>query len=279
VDLNPRFQKALEAIDAGDADALEILLQEHPALATDRLRNPGEWLREKIGGALDGLYKDPYLLWFVSEDIPRAGKLPPNIVSLSALVIQTARNANAESLQEQLDSTLQLVAWSGIAKECGVQLGLMDLLIDEGAALCSPNLPLVNGHLEAANKLIERGAELTLACALLLDHPKATELTIAASHEKRQGALILCSLYGKADALRTLIEAGVNLSENRTGIYEHGTALHHAVWSGNVEAVKVLVEAGADRTALDKAFKGTPLGWAEYGERIEVAKYLRSLDN
>ena len=279
MDLNDLFRKALEHIDAGDADALEKLLQEHPELATDRLIKPGQWLREKIGGALDGLYKKPFLLWFVSEDIPRAGKLPPNIVHLASLIIQTARNANAKSLQEQLDKTLQLVAWSGIAKECGVQFGLMDLLIDEGAALCSPNLPLVNCHLEAARKLIESGAPTTLSAALLLDLPNSVELAFGATPEQRQEALILCSLNGHADALRTLLEAGVNLRENKTGMYEHGTALHHAVWSGNVEAVKVLVEAGADRTARDKVYKGTPLGWAEHGERIEVANYLRSLDS
>ena len=278
MDLNDLFRKALEHIDAGDADALEKLLQEHPELAAARLQEPGKWLRDKIGGALDGLYKHPYLLWFVSEDIPRAGKLPPNVVQLASLIMRTARNANA-NLQEQLDFTLQLVAWSGIAKECGVQLGLMDLLIDEGAALCSPDIPLINYHLDAADKLIERGAPPTLSAALLLDLPSAVELVFGSTPEQRQEALILCSLNGNAEALRTLIEAGVNLKENRTGMYEHGTALHHAVWSGNLEAVKVLVEAGADRTARDKAYKSTPLGWAEHGEKEEVANFLRSLDN
>ena len=62
--------------------------------------------------------------------------------------------------------------------------------------------------------------------------------------------------------------------------------LHHAVCSGSLDAVKVLVEAGARLSTRDKAEKATPLGWAEYyretngrGERAaryaEIATYLR----
>jgi peptide-methionine (S)-S-oxide reductase len=63
--------------------------------------------------------------------------------------------------------------------------------------------------------------------------------------------------------------------------------LHHAVSSGSLEAVKVLVEAGADLDAKDSAWGGTPRGWAQYylsdgqgeargKEYAEIAEYLRS---
>jgi peptide-methionine (S)-S-oxide reductase len=45
--------------------------------------------------------------------------------------------------------------------------------------------------------------------------------------------------------------------------------------SGSLDAVRVLVEAGADRGARDRIHSGTPLGWAEYLERPEIAAYLR----
>lgn len=61
--------------------------------------------------------------------------------------------------------------------------------------------------------------------------------------------------------------------------------MHHAVWSGSLDAVKVLVEAGADLSRRDTIHDGTPLGWAEYGAQqqkesrakqyLEIAAYLR----
>ncbi len=64
-----------------------------------------------------------------------------------------------------------------------------------------------------------------------------------------------------------------------------GTALHHAVWSGSLDAVSVLVEAGADLNRRDTIYDATPLGWAKYGEQetkdksrakqyAEIAAYL-----
>ena len=45
--------------------------------------------------------------------------------------------------------------------------------------------------------------------------------------------------------------------------------------SGSLDAVKSLVEAGADQGARDRIHNGTPLGWAEYLQRPEIAAYLR----
>jgi len=117
------FRHALAAIDSGDVESLRRILAAHPSLVSDRLVEPGSWLRDRIGGALDGFFKDPYLLWFVAEDAVRAGRLPANIVEITRLIIDTARAHGVASLQKQLDYTLTLVAWSGVAATCGV-LGL-----------------------------------------------------------------------------------------------------------------------------------------------------------
>jgi ankyrin repeat protein len=42
--------------------------------------------------------------------------------------------------------------------------------------------------------------------------------------------------------------------------------------------VKLLIELGADPSVRDEEFNATPLGWAEYGERKEVAEFLRSIE-
>ena len=62
-------------------------------------------------------------------------------------------------------------------------------------------------------------------------------------------------------------------------LYSHATALHHAVHSGSLDAVQVLVDAGARLDVKDTAYGGTPLGWAEYSGKKhpydEIAAYLR----
>ena len=44
-----RFRHAVAAIDAGEAEVLRQLIDEHPALVTHRLVSPGPWLREQVG--------------------------------------------------------------------------------------------------------------------------------------------------------------------------------------------------------------------------------------
>jgi Ankyrin repeats (3 copies) len=284
--LDALFHEAVSAVGAGDVTTLERLLVTHPRLVRDRLDCPGVWLRDKVGTALDGFFQRPYLLWFVAEDPVFHGKLPRNIAQVTRAIIQAAQRDGVESLQEQLDYALRLVAWSGVARECDVQIELIDVLVDAGAAPGgAPENALVNGHLAAAERLVERGAPLTLATAVCLGRwDDVTRLAQTASARDKQIGLVLAALNGKAEALARLIDLGVDLNAYSTDIYEHATALHHAVCSGSLEAVKVLVEAGAELGTRDKAHQSTPLGWAEYGAKgeherakrsAEIAAYLR----
>ena len=50
------------------------------------------------------------------------------------------------------------------------------------------------------------------------------------------------------------------------------TPLHQAAYGGNFDRVRSLVEGGADVTARDDLYSGTPLGWAEAGGREDWAK-------
>jgi peptide-methionine (S)-S-oxide reductase len=280
------FQQAVALIGAGDVPALEGLLTKHPELARERLADPGPWLRDKIGGALDGFFKDPYLLWFVSEDVPVLGRLPKNIADVARAIIRSARGA--PGLQEQLDSTLRLVCWSGVAQQCGVQIELIDVLLDAGAAPDGgPDNALVNCHVAAAEHLAARGAKLTLASAVCLGRwDEAWRLATTASEAEKQYALVLAALNGKAEAVKWLVGAGADVNRPSADLYAHGTPLHHAVCSGSLATVQALVEAGADPSKPDTAWNGTPLGWAEHylaekkgdGEQRRygaIADYLR----
>ena len=288
--LDPLFRRAVAAIDAGDVAALEGLAVSYPPLVRERLEYPGAWLRDTVGNALDGFFEKPYLLWFVAEDPVRIGRLPPNIADVAGAIIGAARRLEVENLQEQLDYALRLVAWSWIARQCGVQIALIDVLMDAGAAPDGgANNALVNGNVAAAEHLVARGDPLTLAAALCLGRwSEVPRLAAVATPEQRDFGFVLAALNGRADALRRMIELGADVNRPSGALYSHGRPVHHAVCSGSLEAVRVLVEAGAALDIKDTVWGATPLGWAEYyvsegpGERVgteyeEIAGYLRGL--
>jgi peptide-methionine (S)-S-oxide reductase len=275
--LDALFQRAVSAIDAGDVSELERLAAVNPRVVRERLDDPGAWLRDKVGSALDGFFRRPYLLWFVAEDPVRNGRLPDNISDVTRVILRAAEREGVETRREQIDYALRLVSWSWIARECHVQIDLIDVLIDAGAALVgNPENALVNGNFAAAEHLVVRGAPVSLATALCLarwDHVR--RLGPTASAEDKQFGLVLAALKGKADALAAVIDLGVDLNAPCANLYSHATALHHAVYSGSLDAVKVLVQAGADLDTKDTIYEGTPLGWAEYGKQVEIAEFLR----
>jgi hypothetical protein len=297
-DVDGLFRQAVAAIDAGDVAALEGLLAAHPSLVRHRLTAPGAWLRDQVGDALDGFFRHPYLLWFVAEDPVRNGKLPENIAAVAQTIIAAANREGADSLQEQLDYAMRLVCWSWIARNCGVQLRLIDTLLDAGASPDGRGVyegrfgthsdsAIYNNNFAAAEHLLDRGAPPTLATALCLGRwTEAEPLARTASLRERQDAFVQAAMTGNAEALRRLLALGMAPTTVSQQNQSHATALHHAVWSGSLEAVQVLVESGADLTRRDTLYDATPLGWAEYGDRTQeksrpgkpyaaIAAYLR----
>lgn len=281
------FRLAVQAVDAGDMAVLEKLLQQYPWLACEPLDTPAEWLRAQIGDTLDGFFKHPYLLWFVTEDPIRNRSLPVNIIDIAKLIIRVAKEQETDSLQEQLNYAVKLTAWSSIAKKCGVQLALIDLFLDEGAIPSGANDALVCGNMEAAQLLVQRGAGLTLAAALCFNRmDEAKQLMADASADEKQASLVLAALNGKAEGIKVLLPFIEDVNQPSAGIYSHATPLHHSVCSGSLASVKALVEGGADSTIKDTAWQGTPADWGVYyyetaedkREFKEIVMYLRSVE-
>src|SRR6185369_745071 len=187
-----------------------------------------------------------------------------------------------ESRQKQIDSALGLVCSGRVARECGVQRELIDVLADAGADVNRALTPaLAHREISAAERLLERGAASGLTAAVCLGRADdVARLAPASSAGERQEAFAAAAFYGNAPALAVLIGLGADVNAyNPPGFHKHGTALHHAVDSGSLDAVRVLVEAGADRKARDRLYQGTPLDWAEYLRRVEIAAYLRESED
>jgi hypothetical protein len=259
---DPAFRRAVDLLDAGDAEGLSVFLSEHPGIARQRVVFEG-----------GNYFRNPALLEFAAENPIRRGTLPANIVSVANVIIE----AGAREDQSALDETLGLVCSGRVPRECGVQLPLINLLCDSGA---NPNgavpAALVHGEFDAVNELIRRGARIDLSVAAATGRTEEARQSLAASSgEDRHRALALAAQFGHVDIVRLLIDAGEDPDRyNPVGFHSHSTPLHQAALAGHMEIVRFLVECGARLDLKDTLFQGTPAGWANYAGRTEIAEYL-----
>lgn len=252
------FSRAIAAVDNGDIKHLEQLIVENPGLLNERFPLPDK-----------GFFKHPYLLWFIANNpIREKETLPGNIVEITAMLIRKAKEQHVSTIQHQLEYTLALVVSGRIPKEMGVQQQLAELLISEGAKPAGAVGALAHNNVDIARYLISKGEPVQLITAVCLDLPEAKEMAVKASAAEKELALVGAAFYGLVPALKMLISLGTNVNaylDRSMGFHSHATALHQAVFSGSLEAVKLLVEAGARLDLKDRIYESTPLGWAEYG--------------
>jgi ankyrin repeat protein len=156
--------------------------------------------------------------------------------------------------------------------------------------------------LPIAEALIQAGASaedagLTLAAAVCLGRSEdIARLANEASTQEKQKALAAAAYNGRLDAIDVAIALGADPNAPNLGLNPDATALHNAVCSGSLAAVRKLVEAGASVDARDGPYQATPREWAEYFVResgagkveyfqregprpkqyAEIAAYLRS---
>jgi len=63
---------------------------------------------------------------------------------------------------------------------------------------------------------------------------------------------------------QTRSAGGADPNAPNLGLNPNATALHNAVCSGSLDAVRKLVDAGANVEGKDASYQSTPLQWAEY---------------
>lgn len=257
---DPIFRAAVDAIDSGDVLALQRLLEYEPSLVTKRLDSD-----EK------GYFAQPYLLWFVADNPIRHEKLPSNIVEVTTAILDKLQPLGYEHYDHIVGYALGLVATGRIPKECKVQIPLMELLVSRGARVKGKVLgPIGQHNLEAAEWLLAKGSEYDVATAVGLGRMEDVKRLVGeATPSELYVALVVAGFFGKEDVIRLLLGLGADPNgsgkpEDFAGFHSHASALHQAVYSGSLECVKLLVEAGARLDAMDKAYSGTPLGWAQY---------------
>jgi hypothetical protein len=262
---DPLFRRAVDLMDAGDEAGLRAHLRLHPQLARQRVRFEG-----------GNYFRNPSLLEFIAENPIRRGSMPKNIVAIAEIILDNGVD------QAALDETLGLVCSGRIARECGAQVPLIELLCARGADANYGLLPaLGHGEFEAARALIRAGAKLSLAAAAALGQvDEFRRLLPSATGEERHLALALAAQFGCVEIVRLVLDAGEDPSRyNPAGSHAHSTPLHQAALAGHTDVVQLLVERGARVDMKDLLWNGTPAGWAHHNGHAEIEDYLLGLSS
>jgi ankyrin repeat protein len=267
-----QFESAVEAVITGDLATLKRLLRANPELIRARsTREHHATLLHYVGAnAVEG-YRQ---------------KTPKNAVKVAEVLLNAGAEVDADlayspamrrRYPERVGSTtLGMVATSVHPAAAGVQIALLDTLLDAGASVDGvPGRwnPLIaalhNGRGQAAAFLAKRGARLDLEGAAGAGRLAAVKgffkkdgsLEANATKAQMELGLLWACEYGRARVVAFLLRQGVAV-----GARPHGeTGLHWAAYGGHSEVVKMLLKRDAAVDVKDARFGGTPLGWALYG--------------
>ena len=257
------FEAAADAIISGDAVMLRKMLADCPGIVRERS------VREHHST----------LLHYVSangvEDFRQ--KTPKNIVEITNLLLDAGAEVDAESDAYGGGCTaLGLAATSVHPERAGVQIALLETLLERGASLHlragGNNHSIVhgciaNGQPAAAKFLADRGAPLDMESAaaldrldVLQDHFDGAGISPTETNPQQiEAAFRYACGYGSSDAAKFLLERGADpAARNENG----QTALHWACWGPEPEIIGLLLERGAPVDARDAHFHATPLDTA-----------------
>jgi ankyrin repeat protein len=79
---------------------------------------------------------------------------------------------------------------------------------------------------------------------------------------------------GRPDAVRLVVELGVDVNGMVPGTGLDRAALHNAAGWRGVEMVKLLLDLGADPHLRDLTYHAAPIGWALHNDQREVVDFL-----
>jgi len=271
------FRDTVQALDSGDIQKLEAMLDKHPWLVRYHCHK-GKWYEE-------GYFAGATLLNHIAGN-PIRVPIPPNILDITRLLL--SRGARDEPPRPKY--TIGLLLTSKQASEAGVAIPLIDLLMEAGGIeldLTAPDIlngPLGNDAPATAEALIRRGAKMNIRHAAALGRldlvkrfvnegasVKADESFIPLPEEPGEAktqmemAFIEACMCGRTGVAEFLLDQGVDPSSQ---INSGQTGLHYAAHAGHLETVKMLLER---KVPLEEKnmYDGTVLGqalWSAFNE-------------
>lgn len=262
---DPHFRAAVNAIHAGDRVGLKTILAAHPNLATDRAIEPACYLATDYFGS-------PKLLWFVANNPTLMKTMPANLVDLATAII----DAGAEVAD--LNYTLELVMTSDPARDAGLQVPLVRLLMARGATVTPKAMVMTLGHglRYIVRVLLESGVPMTAPVAAGLGDVASLQRLIGnADAAERHAALSMAVINREVEAACVCLDAGVDVNAFQV-VHVHSTFLHQAANNDDVAMLELLVSRGARLDLRDTLWSATPLGWAVHEKKERASAYLRA---
>jgi ankyrin repeat protein len=125
------------------------------------------------------------------------------------------------------------------------------------------------GHRAAVGRALDLVAALTLA-----DWHTALRLVRDDTGLLNTGALHIAARRDDVNAVQWLLVRGADPNARWSHWGASVTPLHLAAWQGHAAIVRMLLDAGADRTIRDTQHDGDALGWAQHGGQVEVVRIL-----
>ena len=276
-----RFERAVEAVIDGDIPALKQLLAEDPELVRAR--------STRVNHFDPPMHRSTLLHYLAANGVEGyRQRSPKNAADVAKVLLEAGADPNAlSSAYGGQCTTMALLVSSTPPADAGVQVPLVDTLIDHGASLTpagegnwtSPiETALVFGKHDAAHALVRRGAPVeSLAAAAGLGRVDDVKRMLPrADADARHRALALAAQCGRANVVGVLLDAGEDPNRfNPPGTHAHTPPIHQAVAAGHLDVVKLLVDRGARLDIKDTIYQGTPLGWAKYCNQPAIAAFLR----
>jgi len=279
------FESAVETVVDGDLVALQDALRRAPRLVRARSNRVC---------CFDPPVHRATLLHYVAANGVETyrQKSPPNAVEVARALLQA--DAEPDALADMYGgecTTMSMLVSSSHPAKAGLQVPLVELLLDFGAAIKGRGTrkwggplftALTFGMIDTAKALAKRGARSDLPSAAglgLVDD--AIRLLPSADDVARHRALSLAAQQGHAEIVHLLLDAGEDPNRyNPESNHPHTTPLHQAVLGGHETVARLLVECGARLDIPDTIWGSTPLGWALHGggkAQAKMAECLRSL--
>ena len=254
-----KFELAAEAIVIGDEATLVSLLRENPQLVRARsTRLHRAMLLHYVGANGFENYRQ---------------RTPNNAVEIAKILLSAGAEVDALADTYGKGATLGLVATSIHPARAGVQIALLQTLLDHGAAVDGPPgtwNPLIsalhNGRPQAAEFLAQRGARLDLEGAAgvgRLDLVRTflnEDGSLKANATRAQmisGFMWACE-YGRNSVVEFLLQKAVDVGMQDS---DGQTGLHWAVIGGQLQTMKALLQQQAP-LEVENVYGGTVLSQA-----------------